>query len=106
VGLGLLINEVVIADLGNILRPVDSKGPLDTSTPYIWWYSDHLVPYMGVILSTVSIFSMLWYPFCTGIAPEYEGGKAACVLVHEEYLLSYTSTCSVESGIQCDISIA
>jgi hypothetical protein len=59
-----------------------------------------------VILPTASIISMFWYPGCTGVAPEHEEGKAACVLVHEEYLLSYTSTCSVESGIQCAISIA
>ena len=47
-----------------------------------------------------------FYVGCTGVAPEYEEGKAACVPVHEEYMLSYTSTCSVESGIQCAISIA
>ena len=53
-------------------------------------------------MSIVSLLSIISMP----VAPEHEEGKAACVLVHEEYLLSYTSTCSVESGIQCDISIA
>ena len=31
---------------------------------------------MGVVLSTVFIFSMFWYSGCTGVAPEHEEGKA------------------------------
>ena len=63
------------------------------------------MPYLDVNISHISVISGDNRGICTGIAPKYEGGMAACVPVQNEYLLSYTSTCSVESGIQCAISI-
>jgi hypothetical protein len=59
-------------------KPSDSKEQADSSSPYIWGYCGYTDPYQGVIFFTVSILSMLWYPFCTG----FEEGKATYNPVH------------------------
>ena len=42
-------------------------------------------------MSTVSIYSMFWYPDCTGVALEHEEGKTTCIPVRECELIC---TCS------------
>jgi hypothetical protein len=55
---------------------------------------------MSVVLSTKPITSMLWYPFCTGIAldcnrsaTKHEEGKATCMPVYEDIIQYRVARC-------------
>jgi hypothetical protein len=63
-----LIQMPILSEDKGDAQPTDSKGSQSLSTPYIWWYQVHVVPYMGWFCPLCPLFPCL----CTRAAPEVQ----------------------------------